>query len=508
MPTAEVTASAKAHRLSGTARLVGIVLPAALTVAARWPSLHQPLDRDMAAYATIGAAMWKGLLPYRDLFDHKQPLVYPVYAAIDLLAPSTSAVRVAGMAAAMVTVVAVAVLTRPLLGRWRSAMAACIIAVVSATPYVEGFDLNTEHLLAPVTATAVLLSLRYRHHRWMPAVVGFLLGLAVITKVVAVFVGPAMLLPLICMPFNRRDLRRRLVMFAGAACLPTLAVVLVYAAAGGLGSLIEANITYNRSYVAALAPALDRFIQPSPVFIASLAAAAAMIGASRLLLVTKDRPDVMALLLWLFGAWVGAKFGGRDFPHYFAPVVAPAVILLLMPLGPTVQLTRLRRPARILLAGQLALLGACLRMVPTEMARLFNHGPSDVALLIFGEQARVWTEYEPVGAEIRARAEPTDTLFVAGAEPGFYWFSGASVAGRYPYDYPVLADPLRLRELQQDLCRTRPSRVLLPYGAAWPAYLSMLNQSSYRLEFTRGSVHVFRQIEDAQCLPVRLEAQV
>lgn len=499
--------SVRTPRLSGVGSITGVLIPAALAVASRWPSLHQPLDRDMAAYATIGAAMWKGLLPYRDLFDHKQPLVYPVYAAIDLLGPSTSAVRVAGMAAAVVTVVAVAVLARPLLGRSRSAVAASIIAVVSATPYVEGFDLNTEHLLAPITATAVLLSLRYRHRRWTPAATGFLLGLGLITKVVAVFAAPAILLPLIWMRANGNDLRRRLLVFAGAACVPALAVVSVYAAAGSLDSLIEANITYNRSYVTALAPALDRFIRPSPVFIALLAAAAAVIGACRLLLVAEGRPDIVSLLLWLCGAWVGAKFGGRDFPHYFAPVIAPAVILFLLPLGSTVQSIRLRRSAPLFFAGQLAMLGICLRAVPSDMALIFNRGPSDIALLIFGEQARVWSEYETVGAEIRTRAQPADTLFVAGAEPGFYWFSGTSVAGRYPYDYPVLADPLRLRELQQDLCRTRPSRVLLPYGAAWPAYLSMLNQSSYRLEFTRGSIHLFRQIADAQCLPIRLDAQ-
>jgi len=49
----------------------------------RLPTLHQPLDRDLAAYATIGALMRDGFVPYRDVFDHKQPLVYAMYGAIE-----------------------------------------------------------------------------------------------------------------------------------------------------------------------------------------------------------------------------------------------------------------------------------------------------------------------------------------------------------------------------------------------------------------------------------------
>lgn len=484
----------------GMVRLVGVVLPGAVAVATRWPSLHQPLDRDTAAYATVGAAMWKGLLPYRDLFDHKQPLVYPIYAAIDLVGPRTSAVRVAGMAVAGVTVIAVAVLASQVLGRGRAILAACIVAIVSATPYVEGFDLNTEHLLAPLTAVAVLVSLRCRRDPWAPTIAGLLLGIGIITKVVAVFAAPAVLLPLVAIPLERRELGRRCAMFGGAVCLPALAVILIYTAASGVDALVDANLTYNRSYVAAQQPAIERFIQPVPVVIASLAAGAALVGAIRLLLVNEDRAGVASLLLWLCGAWAGAKFSGRDYPHYFAPVVAPAIVLLLVPIRSKAVSPRLRRPLRGFLVVQLALLGWCLRSVPADMARIFSRGPKEVALLIFGDQARVWAEYEPVGAEIRARAQPGETLFVAGAEPGFYWFSGAPMAGRYPYDYPILADPRRASELQEDLCRAPPSRVVLPYGEVWPPYLSVLDKSSYRLEFVRGTVHVFWRAVRSQCI--------
>ena len=486
------------RRRPDAARLAAVVLPAAVAVAARWPSLHQPLDRDTAAYATIGSSIWKGVLPYRDLFDHKQPLVYPVYAAIDLLGTRTSSVRLAAMAVAALTAVSVAVLGRRLLGPGRALLAGCMVAVVGAMPEVEGFDLNTEHLLAPLTAGAVLVAVRFRRRPWAPAVAGLLLGLALVTKVVAVFVAPAVLLPLVWLPMARPQLVRRLVVFGGAAAAPALVVVAVYAAAGGLDALVEANITYNRVYVASQQPELGRFLRLRPTFVAALVVAGAVAGALRLASERDDRPGVAALMLWLAGAWVGAKFGGRDFPHYFAPVVAPAIVLVLVPLGVR-PLAAFRAAAPAVLAVQLVVLGWCVRTVPGDLAKLFSRSPQEVALLVFGDQARTWAEYEPVGARLRATERPGDTLFVAGAEPGFYWFSGATVAGRYPYDYPLLVDPARLPAFQEDLCREPPTRVLLPYGADWPPYLAVLDPSAYRPEFVAGTVHVFRAEPGRPC---------
>ena len=445
--------------------------------------------------------MWKGLVPYRDLFDHKQPLIYPVYAVIDLFGQRTSSVRVAAMTVAAFGALAVAVLARPLLGRARATLAGCVIAVVSAAPFVEGFDLNTEHLLAPITAAAVLVSIRYRRHRWAVFGAGVLLGLGAITKAIGVLAAPAVFLPLVSVPLDRRDLGRKALVFTGAAALPLIVILLVYVVTDGLGALVDANITYNRSYVGAQDLSLDRFIEAEPVLIASLAAVALGVGIARLLFARGDRTGVIALLLWLGGAWTGAKFGGRDFPHYFAPVLAPAIILILVPFGPLVRPTAKRWVPGVVLLMQLGALAWLVRSLPAEAARMFGRQPENVALVIYGEQARVWAEYQPVGALLRARADPGETLFVAGAEPGFYWFSGAPVAGRYPYDYPVLTDARRLHELQEDLCGSPPSRIVIPSGTTWPAYLGILDPSSYDLEFVHHDVHVFRRGDTRPCTP-------
>lgn len=477
-----------------------VVLTLVAAIAVRWPSRNQPLDRDMAAYATVGAGIWEGLLPYRDLFDHKQPLVYAVFAVIDLAGPDTTAVRVAAIATAAVLAVAISVLARPLLGRLRATSGGVLTAVVGAAPFVEGYDLNTEHLLAATSGIAVLTALRWKDRTWVAAAAGAVLGLAVLAKVVGVFIAPAVAVAVLCCAKDRPNLFRRLLLLGGASAAPGVLVLAIYGSLGATGALIEGNLTYNREYVAAAAPPIDRFFTATPPPIATLLLVGLVVGVLRLLVVRRKRVEVAALILWALGAWVGAKFGGRDFPHYFAPVVAPALLLILLPL--TSRATPQRRvSAPLSSAVQAIVLLIVLLPIARALLPMFDRSPEEVAVSIYGEQARVWSRYEPVGERIRRLSPPDATLFVAGAEPGFYWFSGAEVAGRYPYDYPVTTSERRLRELLSSLCSDPPDRIVIPVGPVWPDYLAQLDQAAYELEFVDQPVHVYRRTAPRPCRP-------
>ena len=72
--------------------VAGACLAAAVVL--RIPALGQPLDRDSALYAAIGQRIGAHTLPYRDLFDHKQPLIHWLYGGLNLVAPgSLAAIR-------------------------------------------------------------------------------------------------------------------------------------------------------------------------------------------------------------------------------------------------------------------------------------------------------------------------------------------------------------------------------------------------------------------------------
>src|SRR5690348_4867189 len=58
---------------------VAVLLAMTVAVLMRLPALRLPLERDEGAYAYIANLWLHGGLPYRDVFDHKPPLLYLLY---------------------------------------------------------------------------------------------------------------------------------------------------------------------------------------------------------------------------------------------------------------------------------------------------------------------------------------------------------------------------------------------------------------------------------------------
>ena len=124
------------------------------------PALDQPLDRDTALYAVIGQRLGLDTLPYRDLFDHKQPLVHWVYGALDLIAPqSLAAIRVAAAIPSALAAAALLLFLEPIAGRLRAGLAAALVVLAGASNLLEATDLNTEHLLTLPAAACILWAL-------------------------------------------------------------------------------------------------------------------------------------------------------------------------------------------------------------------------------------------------------------------------------------------------------------------------------------------------------------
>ncbi len=154
--------------------VVALVACLAGALVLRLPTLDMPLDRDASVYAVIGRSLGSAL-PYRDLIDHKQPVVYPVYALLEALAPrSEVAIRLASAVAAGLAAWLLFVGLRPFVGRTRAAVAAGLALVLGASRFVQGFELNTEHLLVLTGTLLVMAALRLSGVRgwWAPFVVG------------------------------------------------------------------------------------------------------------------------------------------------------------------------------------------------------------------------------------------------------------------------------------------------------------------------------------------------
>lgn len=470
-------------RVARAAGAGGFVL---LNVLIRLPALHQPLDRDMTAYATIGQQIGNGLVPYRDLFDHKQPLIYPVYWLLSMLsAHSTELIRVA---AALFAGVAAAALFY-LLSKdndWVAPAATALLATFAgASTFVEGVDLNTEHLLVLTGAIAVMVPLGFANSSWswLPLATGVLVGLAVLSKASGLFVAPAALVPLLM----TRHLREQsafstIVRFGLGIGTLLLLALLVFTSLGALNELYEANVAYNRAYVA-VSPhsSLAEWVDFPPLIRTFVALA--LVGF--LLRIGMDgKIDTISLtaIAWLIGAGLGAELSNRPYPHYFAPMIIPIALTLSLPF-----LRPPPRDRRIAIAGGVALAMAAVPFL-INLAGMRGKTPVALAERMYGPQAQIWATQQEAGDFLRARADPNDRLMVAGAEPGFYWTSELRPASYYIYDYPIQFDPEFVSRVERDLSDP-PRFVVLPYGQ-WPPYMASLQTQSYSLIHTIGSVQI------------------
>lgn len=258
-----------------------------------------PIDADEGVYTIIAQGILDGRWPYRDLFDHKQPLLYVLYLPSAIA--GIEAQRAIAAACAAASVPAFGALARRWLGARHARVAIVVYALLLANPQI-GVVRNAEaFLLLPVllalAAPGALLS-------------GALLGAAVATKSVAV-----LFLPLVLWRW-RRDAARATLGFAAPLAVCALALAPVARDAWA------AAIAFNRAYAAADGPA--RFastfaFDPMALWFSLPLWLAAAAG---LPLCRSPRVFLLAAL-----SLAAVKAPGYDFSHYYA-LLAPAAAML------------------------------------------------------------------------------------------------------------------------------------------------------------------------------------
>ena len=451
------------------------------------PALDQPLDRDTALYAAIGQRLGIHTLPYRELFDHKQPLVHWLYGVLDLIAPqSLAAIRIAAALPSALVAAALVLFLEPIAGLRRAAFAAALVILAGASNLLEGTDLNTEHLLALPAAITVLwaLALDRPGVPGGPLAVGLCGGLAILTKATGAVTALAALIPLVAYARARGESGLGAAIRFGVGLAAPLAIVLaVYAAYGALDDFVFANLTYNSRYVG------DQgftFTPHGPLAVQLLMAAA--LGCAVLRLTEREGRDVLGwtLLAWLLGAWLGAQASGRGFPHYYAPLVPPAAALLALPPG---------RRLRAVHTGALALAGVATVLIALPVAANFGRSGDEIAREVYGsEQVARWVPADDVGRFLRRRARPGDELYVIGSEPQYYWRSGLPGANRWLFDYPLEFAAERVLPDLSKVCERGPRFVVVLEPRTEPGYGQACDAAhGYAAIMRRGPVTVLER---------------
>lgn len=248
-------------------------LPAVLLLCAAaavlfWCTASSPLYllndwTDPNTYLTMGRGMMRGAVPYRDLFDHKGPLLYFIFGLGDLILSGFSGVflmQILSLACTLYFIYRTALSLTGLMGR--SILCALVApffvltAEIYSLPSLRDYGGGSaEEFCLPFFACAVWLVAEHRDRlvlpRWALVTIGAAAGCVLQIKfnLLLFFIG--LLFPLLFDLLLKREWKAlgQSVLYLAAGGLASLAPYVLYAlCTGSLDDCYQVYIAFNRDY--------------------------------------------------------------------------------------------------------------------------------------------------------------------------------------------------------------------------------------------------------------------
>ena len=425
MPGRDPAAAAVGTSPSPRVAAACVALACLAIVAVRARGYGEPFDRDVGTYAVIAREMRHGRLLYTDLFDHKPPAIYGLFAAAQAVAGvGEASVFVIGVFSATVTALALFSAGARVGGAPAGVVAAASWAALSADLALQADQPNVEAPLNACLAIAFAALVAIRSVRMDRPVVtaGVFLGLAMLFKPVVAPDVAALALAHVLIP-PPAVCRRRAVLQASvivALCAAPLILLAAYFALRGRSAdAWLALVTYNASYGGSLSATLREGLRPSRLLPAILrhATPLAVVAVSAPLSWWRCRrvPREWALLIaWLVSTPVAVALPGKFFPHYYQLWLPPLCIAAAWAVAAIAQ--RTGRPA-------MAAVG-----VGSVLVVVLGLAEAPIYALSAEERSRakygdVFIRSREVALEVE-RLAPGETLFVWGNEPEIYLYTG------------------------------------------------------------------------------------
>ncbi|MBN2576555.1 MAG: hypothetical protein JXP73_18470 [Deltaproteobacteria bacterium] len=425
----------------------------ALGVLLRLPTFSRPLlSDDEAIYATTADALVRGDLLYRDVVDHKPPLVYHVYRAGfawlgHYNTHGAHALVILSVLLAAGLLLAIRRRESPVAAE---GLAAAFLFLVFSTTWhdYDSLAANCElFLLAPQTAAAwLLLRDLGKPAPGAPAshlAVGLLIGVCALFKYQGLtFLGVSIGMLGWWVFLGRASWSRAaiLALLQTVAALVPAALYLAWCAAAGNADAAVYWFRFNFSYVgaglaglAALARGLRRLglvggaaLVPYALGISAAFATAAGVVRSirrrwhggRSSDTGEPAPSAVLGLLWLVTSASAVAAGGRFFGHYFHLILAP-LCLLAAPVF--CRLWNDRRSYRVALS------------VLCALPALFFFALATVGRPLAAALDEREPPYEGVASRIAALTAPEERIFVWGNSPQLYVLARRPMGARFSF---------------------------------------------------------------------------
>lgn len=395
--------------------------------------------RDSGVFLYMGWRILNGELPYRDVWDHKPPLIFYLNALGQWLGGHSRW----GIWVIEVLLAALAFhLVYQLLKKYINPLAATLSAILTAFTLffvIQGGNFTTEYTL-PIQFATIIICLQIAAKPsagfWRCFWLGVLIALAFFMKQTAIGMGLAVYAWLLVNRLKNRQFKPLLLetgsILAGFLFI-SLVIVAYFYMMGGLQDFWQAAFAYNFAYSASslmvrLKLLLAMLITVGKTGLVQLALIGFIISLIWLLKKKQMSPAFKALLavcvINLPLELLLINVSGRAYPHYNMTLLPVLMILSALPLHlifahlAEFELPRIAQPVIIV-------------FISLGIGWLFI---SDALILIHNFKE---VSYREVTDYIQAHSDETDQVLVYGAEAAVNFYAQRTSPTHFIYQYPL-----------------------------------------------------------------------
>ncbi len=472
----------------------------------RIPNLAEPYwYGDEAIYLTIGTGLRHGLLLYRDIVDHKTPIIYWLAMTPTQIWFRWLLIGWTGFS----TVVLWDGLRRWISNR-TAALAALGFVVFSSLPALEGNIPNGELFVSGFIVVALWLLIRSQAARGRLKAVflltaGLMAGLGILTKVPAILDAGALAAWFWFWSLEKKKFSLKLwwpiLPFGFGVIIAIVSSIFYFTWRGTLSDYLQFGLLYNLHYSQTWRLS---FAQPIWSQLFSLPGKTIILGlllvlTSLLTWMKKVPAQLSWSIFWIAAAFFAALLSNRPYPHYLLQVVLPLSISLALFFETKISL-RQRFVAlfpwlllNIVLVGALALLS--FRPYPQieYYVRFWRFFTGKIGREEYDQSFnQLIGQNNQLATIIRRNSGETDRIFIWGTNPMLYALAQRSPASRFTVAFHIHD----LKAYDSTLAEVKQNRpvfiVILKSESALPGLIEYL-QGNYFLAETTTDMLLYRR---------------
>jgi len=460
----------------------------------RLPSLLEPCwHGDEGIYLTIGQALRRGKVLYRDIHDNKPPLLYWTAA----VAGSFFWLRFLALLAAMGGAAGFYYLARRFFSSSKKSFWLTIIFIfLMSASFLEGNTANAETFFVPLTIIGFCFFLNKKYFK-----AGLLMGLSFLFKSPPLFDFAAMIIFTLWPVLEKKSisnlLKQKIIPLAAGFTLPVFITLIYYSIRGILPFYLESAFLLNFPYLSAWGGGGGGSLFSSQLFwrvvILLLILAGMVVWQKKKAF--KGKP--LLFFLWFLLALFGVLLSSRPYPHYLLQIV-PSFLLL----GGLV-IFRTQKTTMALFALALFLIIGAVYWYGFYFYPLLPYY-QNLTQFSLGKksQSDYWSWFDikmprnyQVAGFLQELTDKNDEIFIWGNEANIYALSHRQPASRYTVAYHI-QDFKKEKEVLQQLQQTPPVAIVYDtdFNYSPPGFYSFLS-SNYLLLDTIGSLQIWHYFQ-------------